>query len=212
MIFLWLIAGSLLVSVPFYIFHDPYDLWPSLYAGGIGAAVYLIALVAYFIKTHPRKKLNAIIAVFAALLLVTSVLHWRTMETMTRWQRERLAMVRTMIGSAVFVSEDVCDRAIPALAEYHKQRGAGKAIAPVFADMYAEKIKDGVFLNPAKEFNDMPSIRFVRYEGDSAVLLISIDSVAFGERRDFHNLNGSTGRMQMTTRLTAKGVRYERNN
>jgi hypothetical protein len=210
MVFIWLIAGSLLVSVPFYVFHDPYDLWPSLYAGGIGAAVYLSALVLYFIKTHPGKKLNIVVAACAVLLLVTSVLHWRTMDTMSRWQRERLALIRSFIAQSIFVNEDVCERAIPVFSEFRKQRVAGKKIAPLFAEIYKGKMKNGFF--PSVDGDYQPSVRYVRYEGDSAVILISVDTVAFGVRSDFVNLNGSTGRLQMTTRLTGKGVRYERNN
>jgi hypothetical protein len=142
MIFFWLFAGCLFVSVPFYLFYDPYTLWPALYASGI------------------------------------------------------------------LVSDDVCDRSIPVFAAYHSQRGEKKNIVPLFAEMYAGKIKDGFFPSVFSE-NDCTK-RYVRYQGDTAVVLISVDTVAQGIRPGYRKINGSTGRLQMTTTLTALGVRYER--
>jgi hypothetical protein len=209
-IFFWLLTGCIFVSVPFYLFYDPLTLWPSLYASGIAAAVYLVTLLVYFLRKRPGKIVSGLAAGIVILLLVTSVLSWRTMDAMTAWQRAQLGLIRTVISDDILMSDDVCDRSVSVFAAYHSQRGTKKNIVPLFAETYAGKIKDGFFPSAYAEHD--PTKRYVRYQGDSAVVLISVDTVAFGIRPDYRNINGSTGRLQLTTTLTASGVRYERNN
>lgn len=210
MIVFWLVAGCLSVSVPFYLFYDPYTLWPSLYASGIAAAVYLIVLLVYFLRQRPGTILSVLASAVVVLLLTTSVLHWRRMDEVTAWQRAQLGRVRTVISDNMLMSEDACERSIPVFAAYHSQSGTRKSITALFAEMHAGKIKEGLF--PSAYPDNDRSRRLVRYLADTAVVLISVDTVAHGMRPDYRNINGSIGRLQTTTTLTARGVRYERNN
>lgn len=209
MIVLWLLAGSLLVSVPYYIFYDPYNLWPSVYAGGIGAAIYLVALLAYFMKKGNSIKKNALLSAVTLIFFVCSYLQWTTMDAMSSWQRSMLGTIRTIIGSDIFQSEDICDRTIPVYAAYHKQKGKKKNIVPLFSEIHAGKIKEGMYpMNSKPDF----SKRYVHFSGDTMVTLVSVDTVARGLHADFQNANGSTGRVQTTTTLSAHEVHHERNN
>jgi hypothetical protein len=210
MIIIWLFAGCIFVSLPFYLFYDPYTLWPSLYASGIAAAVYLVALLIYFLRKRPGKIMSVVVSAIVVLLLVTSVLHWRSMDTMTAWQRAQLGRIRTVISDNILVSEDVCDRSLTVFAAYHSQPGTKKNIVPLFAEMYGGKIRNGFF--PSANTQGDHTRRYVRYQGDTAVALISVDTVAHGISPAFANFNGSRGRLQTTTIITAEGVRYERNN
>jgi hypothetical protein len=210
MVFVWLIAGCVFVSVPFYLFYDPFTLWPSLYASGIAAAVYHAALLMYFLRKRPGTLVSIAVPCIALLLLVTSVLHWRTMDVITAWQRAQLGRVRTLIADNILLNDDVCNRSLPVLAAYHAQSGKAKNVVPLFVDMYAGKINDGLF--PSTDPYDKSTRRYVSYQGDTAVVLISVDTVAYGSDPHYRNINGSTGRLQRTTTLTARGVHYERNN
>ncbi|MFA6439276.1 MAG: hypothetical protein WCX28_08210 [Bacteriovoracaceae bacterium] len=209
MIFLWLVGGTVLVVVPFFLWHDPYSLWPSLYAGGIGAAVYLIALQFYFMRKSPKTGMNILFGVVLAVLLVTSYSHWKTMDTMSAWQRTRIGLIRAVIANGIFVSEDVCERSVPVFAAFHKQQKK-KGIAPLFAEFHAGKINNGLFPTTYSEYN--PTRRYVHYQSDTAVVLVSVDTVAQGLQSDYRNADGSTGRVQVMTTLTSREVRYERNN
>jgi hypothetical protein len=210
MMIFWLLAGCIFVSVPFYLFYDPYTLWPSLYASGIAAIVYIVTLLIYFLRQRPGKTLSILVSAIAALLLVTSVIHSRTMDTMTAWQRAQLGRIRTLVSDNILTSSDACDRSIPVFAAYHSQPGVKKNIVPLFAEMYAGKIKNGLF--PSAYLENDCTTRYVRYLGDTAIVLISVDTVAKGISPDFRNINGRAGWLQTTTTMTAREVRYERNN
>lgn len=213
MIFIWLIAGCLLVSVPFAIAFDPYNLWPSVYAGGYGAAVYLTALLIYSWRTNNSKRFNSIVSVVMLLFFIASGFHWTTMDTMTAWQRGLLGKIRSVIAHGIFYAEDVSERALPVYAAYHQQKGKKKSIVELFNATYQKNLQNGMFVRTYKEgFDYDPNKRYVQTVGNDAVVLISVDTVARGMNQEFRNIDGSIGRVEMKTTLTAKEVRNERVN
>ena len=209
MIVLWLLAGSLLVTVPYYIFYDAFNLWPSVYAGGIGAAIYLIALVVYFTKKGNTMKWNALLSAIVLIFCISSYFHWTMMDAKSSWRRSLLGKIRTVIGANIFQDEDICKRTIPVYAVFHKQKGKKKSIVPLFKEIHAGKVKNGMY--PMSSYPDF-SVRYVHFSGDTMVTLVSVDTVARGLQISFKNANGSIGHLQTTTTLSAQGVHHERNN
>ncbi|MBI2427561.1 MAG: hypothetical protein HYV29_01945 [Ignavibacteriales bacterium] len=210
MIAIWFVAGCLAVAVPFYIFHDPFDLWSSLHAAGIGGTIYLFAFLYYLSKTEITMKFRILAGSLIGVFLVANGVYWSTADKMSAYQRALLSKIRLVIGEGILVSEDVTERGMPVFASYHKQTGKKKGIVTLFKEMHGKKMKDDMFPGPYIETD--PSKRFVYFYGDTAVVLVSVDTVARGREELFVNANGNTGRLQTTTRITARGVDYERNN
>ena len=52
MIFLWMLVGVIVTSAAFFISPASVELWPSLNAAGVIAALYVLALVFYTLR-HP---------------------------------------------------------------------------------------------------------------------------------------------------------------
>ena len=210
MIFIWLLVGTLMVSVPFYIFYNPYDLWPPIIAGGIGAAVYLLALAVKVIRSERSSKLKMIVATSTLVILALNYIGWSSMNDMSTYQRSTLAKIRTVIAEGIFIGDDVNTRAMPVFVQYHKTMGKKKGIVTIFKNIHGNKMKGDMFLSEDSQ-NDA-SKRYVHFYGDTMVVLTSIDTIARGLKSEFANANGSSGRVQTTTTITAKGVTYERNN
>lgn len=210
MIAVWFVAGCIAVGVPFYLFDDPFDLWPSLYAAAVGGTVYLFAFLYYVSRTAITMKFKVLTGFLIALFLVTNSAYWGTSDAMSAYQRELLSKIRVAIGQGILVSEDVTERALPVYASYHTQKGKKNGIVTLFKKMHGSKMKDEMFPGPYPEYD--ATKRFVQFYGDTAVVLVSIDTVARGREELFVNANGNTGRLQTTARITARGVDYERNN
>ena len=210
MVIFWLIAGTIMVSVPYYIFYNPYDLWPSVISAGIGAALYLIALFINTIRSQLTGRYKMITTISGVLVLAMCFIGWSSMYQMSHYQRSTLNKIRTVIAEGIFLAEDINDRATPVFVQYHKQTVEKKGIVTLFKNMHGGKMKGEMF--PTEYPASDPSKRLVRFFGDTMVVLNSVDTVAQGMNREFANFNGSVGRVQTTTILTAKGVTYERNN
>lgn len=210
LIAIWFVAGCLAVAVPFYLFHDPFDLWPSLYAAAVGGTIYLIAFLYYVSKTEIKMNYKMLTGSLIAVFLITNGVYWGTSDAMSTYQRNLLSKIRLVIGEGILVSEDVTERGMPVYAAYHTQKGKKKGVVTLFKEMHGSKMKDDMFPGPYAEYD--ATRRFVHFYGDTAVVLVSVDTVARGREELFVNANGNTGRLQTTTRITARGVDYERTN
>lgn len=206
----WFIAGCFAVVLPFYLYQDPFDLWPSVYAASYGGSVYLLAFLYYVVTTNGRTRLKIITGVLIVAFITANFLFLSTQESMSRYQRSLLTKIRVAIGEGVLLSEDVTERALPAYGAYKDQKGKKKGISTVFRELHKDKIHENMFVSTSMEYD--ASKRYVHFYSDTAVTLISVDTVARGTDGAFGNVNGSTGKLQSTTTITARGVTYERNN
>ena len=215
MIAIWFVAGCLAVAVPFYLYHDPFDLWPSIYAAGFGGTVYLFALLYYLYKTKITMKMKLLVGSLVGIFLVASAVSWGTLDAMSRYQQKLLAKIRVVIGEGILVGEDVTVRGIPVYAAYHRQQGKKKGIGTLFREIHKKHIRQN--MSGEEMFVDDLSMNganktYVNFYGDTSVVLVSIDTVALGREKLFVNANGDTGRLQTITNISARGVDYERNN
>ncbi|MFA6455463.1 MAG: hypothetical protein WCW40_01480 [Bacteroidota bacterium] len=206
----WFIAGCIAVVLPFYLFQDPFDLWPSVYAASYGGSAYLLAFLYYVVTTKVKTRLKIITGALIVVFIATNFLFISTQENMSRYQRSLLTKIRVAIGEGILLSEDVTERALPVYGAYKDQKGKKKGVGTVFRELHKDKIHDDIFVSTSTEYD--ASKRYVHFYSDTAVTLISVDTVARGTNGAFVNVNGSTGKLQSTTTITARGVTYERNN
>jgi hypothetical protein len=126
MVLLWLLIGIVVVSIVFFIPGNSAELWPSLNAAGIAAAVYLLALFVYIFR-RPISLKGRIIGVILVLIVATAVvLMWVGIDETTHWQAGQLQKIQTTITRGILQSE-VSDSMIVVLQDYHKQGKVKKA-------------------------------------------------------------------------------------
>jgi len=209
MAIVWLVIGAVMVVVPFFLFNTPMDPWPSVTAGAIGAGVFVLVL---FIATVRSALFSQKAKIISALVFVAAVVSisitWETSYEQSYFQRNTLAKIRTIIGEGIF-QNFTFDAMLPPLRAYYLQKPAKKTpIGNLFMKINKDRINNGVY----RFENIQYEITYVRDVSESAVTLVSVDSVARGKDPSFANLNGQTGRLQVKAVLTEKGVRYERQN
>lgn len=205
----WLIVGALMVVVPFFLFDTPMDPWPSVTAGAIGAALFIIVAFFSIVKRTPFSKRTKIISTLLFLTAFTlSSVSFNTMCKMTNYQRELLGKIRTTIGEGILQSNTSLAM-LPPFREYYQQKHPGRmSIGKLFLTMNKDRIQNGNY----KFQDDQVTLAFLKDVSDSGVTLIMVDTVARGQNPDFSNIDGQIGRLQSRASLTKRGVRYEREN
>ena len=132
------------------------------------------------------------------------------MFRMSTYQRETMGLIRMHLATNIILDEEIYGRTMPVFRAYHSQMPKSKRpITEMFRQRYDAKIKNGVFQS------DHPISKiwsFVRYQGDSLVNIVCIDSASKGYRNDFISITGQTGILQISATLTTTGVKYERVN
>lgn len=208
---LWFFAGCICVGLPFFIGYDQHDMWNSVFGGMIGGVVYLILLYFFVVRKEFSSKWKMIIAgLFTFHILAFSaftVMSYRT----TALQREGLYTVGSHSVTMGIVGGIIYARGWNMLHLYYEQpAGKKKSFGEVFKTYYGEKIRNGILF----ESSDALEGTYVTFQGDSVVQLIYADRDAYtkGIKTDFANINGLTGKIQYTARLSKHGVTYERNN
>ena len=209
MILIWFVVGLLMVAVPFWFFSVPLDPWSSVTAGAIGGALFLLVIVIVTLRSSVFSRRNSVsTAILLAVMLVTMSITWKTSYDQSHFQRATLGKIRTIIGEGICIDRCVSPT-LRTLGAYHAQKQPRKTpVAKLFINLYSSRIKDGLFITP----NDQFMITYVRDASDGGVSLVSVDSVARGKDPLFKNLDGQTGRLQLKSTVTEKGVRYEREN
>ncbi|MCX6138172.1 MAG: hypothetical protein NTV54_11830 [Ignavibacteriales bacterium] len=209
MAIVWMVVGSLMVVVPFLLFDNPIDPWPSIIAGGIGGTLFVMVFVFYVLWKTPFSKLVKVVSVSISLIaIVGTVISWTTMYEMSHFQQSLLKSIRTSIGYTI-LQDCAYGLVLPPLRTYHEQKASAHSpIGKIFLATNRERIHDGFCRVPDEPcyFDIRPLIT------DSVVTLTMVDSVAHGDKDGFANANGLRGRLQVSAVLTEKGVRYERQN
>ena len=204
----WLLTGTAMVCIPFFIFYSPLDPWSSAIAGTIGgglfAAVYLVKQLAA-LKVSLLKKIFLIILLAAFYAATASA--WAVFHSMTTWQRAKLTEIRTRIGDGVLFSA-IQETLMPVYRAYYEQKQPNQSLGILFRQMHSSSIHN----NRMTVTGQRDDLYFITGISDSAVTIISMDSVARGWSPGFVNINGQKGHCQMRSVLTEKGVSHERIN
>ncbi len=211
----WFLIGSACVGIPFFTFHHPYDLWPSVIAGIAGGIFFFLLLLVVGIKKYFSKKEQFFFGFVHSIFIVSFVAYSVVFYKTTLFQRENLGSIRSQIGSQIIIGDEIYNRAIPLLRTYYDQavQKKQKPLVEVFKSLYQNKINNGIFIpNTGIPNFTGPTWTFIQYSGDSLVKFICIDSIGKGLKADFKGFNGLMGKIQYTALITKGGVKYERNN
>jgi len=206
---LWVIIGSGMVIVPYYLFDTPADPWPSVIAGGIGGALFLIALfTTIMLKTPFPKRTKILSAIVFVIVFAAGALSWQTMYEMCHYQQKLLGTIRTTIGDGVlrsFTSKVM----LPPFHEYYaRNQRRQMPIGKLFLALHKDRIHGGHFKPDTLD----QQASFLNDISDTSITLTMVDTVARGRDAAFKNTNGQTGRLQAKAILTERGVQYEREN
>jgi hypothetical protein len=206
---LWIFAGCILVGIPYFFLMNPTDLWPSVYGGGIGGAIFLITLYIYGMKHDFQPKQRMSVGIALAILLLSTLILWPTFEAQSKYQRSSLGQIRTSIAEGTIKSEALGAPAYSTYVAYQKQSPSQrKSIVSVFKNLHGSKIKHDIM--SLREYEAL--MTYVQFLSDTAVMLVSVDTVARGTNAFFGNKSGHLGRVQCTAVVSKMGVTYERNN
>ncbi|MCX6137763.1 MAG: hypothetical protein NTV54_09745 [Ignavibacteriales bacterium] len=204
----WLAAGSAMVCISFIVFYSPTDPWSSAIAGTIGggafAAVYLIRQLAAS-KVSLLKKI--LLIVLLAVLFAATASAWSVFYSMTTWQRAKLTEIRTRISDEAIVGQTQ-EALMPVYRAYYEQKEPKQSLGILFRRIHSSDIHENKLT--VKVHSD--DLYFITGVSDSAVTIVSMDSVARGWSPVFSNINGQKGHIQMCSVLTEKGVSHERKN
>lgn len=204
----WLIVAIVVVCGSFSgAFLYTGDVWTAFFAGGIPALVYLAGL-GFRVCLDTRNRSCRLAVLVVAVVILTGVsAQFMVMSSGTRWQAAELSKIRTTIDRSILEST-LYNHAMPVFVAYHRQDpGVARPLAEVFRGAW-----DGKDWGVPAVFLDSPpeSLRvFASFSPDGDVILTSMSVAAPGARKDFPNVNGSTGYAQARLHLTAEGMTYE---
>jgi hypothetical protein len=171
--------------------------------------LFATVFVFYVLWKTPFSKWVKVVSVIVSLIVIVgTVISWKTMYEMSHLQQALLSSIRTSIGYSI-LQDCAYGLLLPPLRTYHEQKApAHSSIGNIFLAMNRDKIHDGYCSvpNESRYFDIRPLVT------DSAVTLAMVDSVAHGDKDGFANSDGLKGRLQVSVVLTKKGVRYERQN
>ena len=217
MILFWLLVGVVVVSVSFFIPGNSAELWPSLNAAGIAAAIYLLALFVYIFRRPISIKGRVVGALLVVIVAAAVVVFWVGMDKTTHWQAHQLEKIHSVITRGILQAE-VSDSMLVVLQDYHKQGRVKKAS---LGKMFLQKFPGvtlGSNIHPPYLTNQPPeadrdSLRaFVTLLSDSMVVITGTHAYSRGRNADFTSYIGRKGTVQERFILTEKGIRHESDN
>jgi hypothetical protein len=208
---LWIVAGVLAVSIAFLLPAKSTELWSALNAGGIAAAIYLVALLVYVLRSPLSLRWRAIVAIVSIVVLPTMAYTWIRTEDQSRWQAEELMKVREVIGKGIRLYY-MPGPLLKTLAVYYEQGQRKKeTLADVFRRLHKGVTAGSNIYKPVWEGELMKSIIVETLEPER-VVLVSQETYVAGRNPAFKNYNGQTGMVQDKFILTPKGITYESEN
>ncbi|HYQ87179.1 MAG TPA: hypothetical protein VES59_08055 [Bacteroidota bacterium] len=205
----WIIGGIAAVAASFFLSGGD-DIWQSLDAAGIAAALYLVVLAGFTMR-KPFRFRTRLFTWCILLLAGTGVyLDWSGMSETAHRQKESLLRIRGTVSRSIMLNEmpaplmkvlrSYCDQ--PA-----KKRGTlGKA----FQAMYPA---DSVGKNIHTPFDQQDNLKIVVASvSDTEVVLVGQETAIAGIDVYKKNFDGRAGMVQARAVLTERGVRYEPEN
>ena len=210
MIFLWMFIGVIVTSAAFFISPASIELWPSLNAAGIIAALYLLALLFYTLRYPIPFKQRIIVGALSLICLVALYFHWTGMERTTLWQQQRLQDIHSVIVRGIIEGE--CpQKLLPVLEKYYTQEKGKKATLEQLLRQTYPDVRVGSNIHTLFEPNDSTRF-FVTAISDSLIIITASHAYAKGRVADFVPYWGRTGSIQEKYILTVKGVSHESDN
>jgi hypothetical protein len=210
MIVLWLIVGSIIVSVAFFLPGRSSDLWPNINNAGIGLLLYLAALLGVFSRSpHLTRRRRIVVIGVAVIAVVASVFSWRQMEDQTQWQRHKLGEIAAIIGHGIY-QEMLTDSLLSVLDDYYHQKEKAKSS---LGQVYRKRYPPGNIGDPWSSIRPMgmpnpPDDIFLAAISDTQVVLVARHPWYRGRDSSFVTYNGPQGTIQVRATLTEKGLQY----
>jgi hypothetical protein len=203
---LWIVGGVILVSLVFLLTPSSMELWPSLNAGGIAGAVYLIAMLTYALRKPLETRLRVWIGLATVLVLALGAFTWMRMEDQTRWQAETLVKIRGVIGRGTMIY-DTREASLKTLDEFYRQRGPQEeSLADVFRRQNTGAAV-GINIHKPEWESDQRQVIVAKLE-PALIELLSQETYVKGRDPLFKNYNGQLGMIQQKVILTEKGITY----
>jgi hypothetical protein len=204
---LWIVGGVIVVSLVFLLTPPSMELWPSVNAAGIAAAVYLLAMLMYALRKPVETKVRIWIGLAAIVVLALGAFTWVRMENETRWQAETIMKIRGVIGRGVMRYELKSTAALKTLDEFYRPRGARKeSLADVFRRLYTGA-EVGANIHKPEWETDQGQVIVAKLE-PAIIELVSQETYVKGRNPEFKNYNGQVGMIQEKVILTEKGITY----
>jgi hypothetical protein len=206
---LWIVAGVIVVSAAFFL-PSGGDVWTSLDAAGVAAALYLVALVA-FATRYPFPRWSRAAAWFLFLLTGAGVFTcWREAEGRARMQVKGFREIRGSISRSVMV--DVMPSMLLKVmnAYYAEPADRRQSLGEIFRETYPSA-NPGVNMHVPFSSEDSLMVS-VSSLSDTAISLVGQEAYVPGRDPAFKNSNGKNGMVQARAVLTKEGVRYEAEN
>lgn len=207
---IWLVAGILLVSLSFFIPSHETNPWPSLYAAGLAAGAYVLALVTFTTRKPFPLKARIIAWIVAIVFLGSAAMVSASLEKTTFWQRGQLLKILSAIQRGILFNEQQTPL-VRTLDRYHAQPSPKKkSLKTIFRELFPNA---AVGLNIHKPEYDGDNLQvFLAALSDQRVILVGQPMYGSGRDPEFKNYNGQKGLVQERMTLTEKGVVHESEN
>ena len=208
---LWTVGGVIAIAVPFFICLKPLDLWPSVNAGGLTAAFYVLALIIYATRGPVKRKTRVLVLALFGVVVSSLAYSWKLQESQSNWQREMLVEIRGVLGRGIS-SAVLGDTLLNTLQQFYSQSPQGRhSLGQVFKLRYPDAAV-GMDLYKPQWPGDTLTHAYVGALTDDRVVLIGRDRVAKGRDPSFRNFEGAVGKIQERYTLTEKGLIRESDN
>jgi hypothetical protein len=209
-VLLWSLIGIAAVSISFFLAATPGDLWQSVNAAGLTAAIYLFGLLLFTLR-KPFSITTRIIGWLVSLAVCATIAFaWHTKYEQSHWQRRTLQSVLQRISSGVLHAQ-MYDSLLVQFRHYHAQDALSKKpIGVLFTESHPGISVGQNLYNPLDDWDS--SRIYLHTLNDTMVEIIGRASHVRGIDPVFQNIDNVRGQLQMKATLTEKGVVYVREN
>jgi len=203
----WMATGVLVVVVVFFLFLEPYDLWPAVNASGIASAVFLIVLIIAVTRPPVQRYTRWIVLATALVVLFMHWYSWIEQQEQSKWQRSQLMRIHSYISGAIATTA-MGDSLLLCLRDYCAQSDVPRqSMGEVFLARFPFAREGGSFYTPLHP-DDSLQVHVLVLKPDSIQLAGRI-SYARGRNPNFIAYDGRVGVMEHRVTLTAGGLRHE---
>ncbi|MBI3195254.1 MAG: hypothetical protein HYZ34_12440 [Ignavibacteriae bacterium] len=207
---LWLLIGIASVSISFFLAASPGDLWQSVNAAGLTAAVYLLGLLIFTLRKPFSFSTRIISWLVAITVCVSLAFAWRTQDEQCHWQQRQLRVILQRISSGILHAQ-IYDTLLLQFQQYHSQEPTlRKPIGRLFYDAHPGISEGSNFYHPPEDW-DSTRI-YLHTLTDSSIVVIGRYTYTKGLNPVFENYDNRKGKFQVRATLTEKGIEYVREN
>jgi len=209
MIFIWLLAGCVVVALAFLMPGNSVDPWPPLNAAGIAAAVYLAALFAYTLRPPVPQRRRVITIGLSVVVLAGIAVGWLGIRDTTNYQRRTLLKIHGVIMRGIMQAQT--SEYLDVVQRFHAQKAAKKlTLAEVFKQKYPNAAVGNNVYTPCDTWDSLRV--FIAAMSDTEITLLMHHPYSRGRDEKFVSYTGRKGSVQEHLILTEKGLRHESDN